>query len=816
MPSHLTRLVFRNIIANEPLLYRGCRYRAVRPRVITQHGARLLPQTQRRTFFGELFKQKRKLKPAEAPPGLNTMAEVSYKRANDLRPPAPKDVADAIKEFFAQRKGTFEDWHVGTAIEALKYLLENPREDGKPWLSRNDLDNILEKLLDTSKRPEILGKAHMVFGKLVVNELAKSEEQEPEKVGEKKTKELKVPFEMHINSRHIQVLAAFGAATEARDIAISAFKYDKTANALIRGAVVSSWNTVLGGIIRENSLTEVSKTVDAFTEASVPLTRPAQNKLVAFYAERGDLEKAKSWYSQPVHTKVGHQVTQPSGGTSSALLKACAAAGDLTYGQQVVANMLKVEMPSKPEWDAIFLWSAAIGKGPDEIARMINVLIRRNDEARQKDPKVPVIRPDTETINALVEHCMSKQDPYLAERYIVLGEKFGIHPDETTYTMQMQYRISVGDLDGARSAYFNLQGSFSGDERSVAVVNELIQALCVSKQHHFDELMAMVDDLHERKASFAPETVAALTLLHLRRGEIHDAMDLLQVHAHQYSPEQRTIIQKALSMFILDGETSTADAWDGYQILRNVFVETPREDRIPIMNGFFARNRSDMACHVFFHMRNHVSPTHTATRDVYVAAFTGFARCQDAESLELAHNQLKLDLNVEMDTKLRNSLMLAYAATGENRKALSFWREICDSKEGPTYNSLAIAFRSSEGMHFGSEHAKSIWKRLKDQDVEIDKNIWTAYMCAVARNHNHDEALALVESVEEEYGFTPDLQILGSWFNCTANIERQTRVEAWIKQHYPKVWAEMEALGHWVTMDGFGYRQYNINRDLDP
>jgi hypothetical protein len=177
------------------------------------------------------------------------------------------------------------------------------------------------------------------------------------------------------------------------------------------------------------------------------------------------------------------------------------------------------------------------------------------------------------------------------------------------------------------------------------------------------------------------------------------------------------------------------------------------------MNEFFSRNRSDMACHVFFHMRNHVSPTHTATRDVYIAAFTGFARCQDAESLELAHNQLKLDLNVEMDTQLRNALMLAYAATGENRKALGFWREICESREGPSYNSLAIAFRATEGTHAGGEHARAIWKRLREQDVEIDKRIWTAYLCAVARNHNHDEALQLVESVEEDWGWRPDLDM---------------------------------------------------------
>lgn len=57
---------------------------------------------------------------------------------------------------------------------------------------------------------------------------------------------------------------------------------------------------------------------------------------------------------------------------------------------------------------------------------------------------------------------------------------------------------------------------------------------------------------------------------------------------------------------------------------------------------------------------------------------------------------------------------------------------------------------------------------------------------------------------------------LGQWYNTTTNIERQKKVEAWIKEHYPAVWAELEELGHWVTMDGFGYKQFYINRDLEP
>lgn len=50
----------------------------------------------------------------------------------------------------------------------------------------------------------------------------------------------------------------------------------------------------------------------------------------------------------------------------------------------------------------------------------------------------------------------------------------------------------------------------------------------------------------------------------------------------------------------------------------------------------------------------------------------------------------------------------------------------------------------------------------------------------------------------------------------TASIERQKHVEAWIKERYPAVWEELEALGHYVTMDGFGYRRYYVKRDLSP
>jgi hypothetical protein len=752
MPSHLTRVVFRSIVANKPLLCRGCQSRPPRPRVALQHGIGVVSPAQRRTFFG-MFKSQRKIKPAEKPPGLDELAGLAYAQRQALRLPPPPDIAAALTAFFAQRTARFEEFHVQHALNAYRYLAEHPKEDGTPWFTQGELENMVYKLVCA---PQPGGEAHLELGRLLHAEVKRLHELEWQESGAKAPTALRKYQTLKL-WRLVQLLTAFGASIEARDIAVATFSWPKSPNQDEQNAILTSWHLVLQGLAREQNTAELVRTVQMMQELSVPWISPMQNTLVAYFASKTDLPQAKHWYLQPtVDIKVNSLTRLEKDSALPRLLRACALSGDHAFGHQVVASLLQ-EMPDKPTWDAIFLWSAAIGKGPDEIDRMMNVMIRRNSEQRQKNPSTPLIQPDIDTINQLVEFAMSKQDSYSAERYVALAEKRGIFPNERTFTMQIQYRLSIRDVDGARAAYFGLQGDNSGDEQSLSAINQLIRALCLSQHSHFEDLMAIVDDLHERKARFEPETVAALCLLHLRRGEAHDAVDLLQVHAFHFTPDQRAIIRKTLSAYILEGQTSTADAWDAYQILRQSFPETPREDRIPIMNDFFARKRSDMACHVFFHMRNETHPALTTTKAVYVDAFTGFARNADAESLELAHNQLKLDLNVEMDTQLRNALMLAHAATGNNNKALEIWAEIGNSKEGPTYNSIAIAFRSCEGMPFGDEHAKSIWRRLKEMDIDIDKTIYTAFLGAIARNHLHDEALALVESAEEEYGFKLDL-----------------------------------------------------------
>lgn len=707
--------------------------------------------------------------------------------AMQARPPHPEVVAIAFRSFFKSKvelREPAEDIQVQHAHKSLVYLLENPREDGGRYLSSSTLVSAMTCLLWF---PKGKGRSHLDLARLVHEQLQ--------------------PFTLHKStelrnkdfSRWICMLCRAGETREARklleDTSAETWRCPK--------AIQTDWIEVLRGFWSEENDEEFLSTLSILRERSLSFCPEMQALLVEYFTAKNDLEQAKNWYSQLGHSSDGDFHVH------SWMLEFCAKNGDINYGQKIIASLL-VANPAKDIWDIIFKWSAMTGKGVDEIERMMQVMVRRNEQDGIED------RPDATTINRLVEYAMSKNDPYTAERYISLGQKWGIQPNAKTYIMQMKYRLSVNDIDGARAAYIGLQGEQVQEEEDVYIINKLIQAMCKAGRYDFDAIMGVADDLGERKARFEPDTVSALCILHLRRDEFPDVIDLLRTHSYHYSSEQRATIRDVFVNFCLDRQNSTALVWDAYQIFRNVFDETPRDIRTRIMNEFFSRERSDMACHVFFHMRQNNDPQICATSDTYVAAFMGFARASDADSLELVHNQMKLDMDIEPNTRLLNSLMLAYTMTGDPRRGMEFWAEIVASKEGPSYSSIVIAFRACEKMPFGDRHAKPIWERLQKMDVEIDRDVFAAYVGALAGNSLHDEAEKLVLSAEEDFSITPDLLILGTLFNATINLNKQTRIENFIKKHYPAIWPELEALGVHITHDGFGYRQYHLNRDVEP
>lgn len=702
----------------------------------------ILYSFQRRSLFGFSRKPQKKPKPIDIDPGLDLMLDLNEMLHMKTRPPPPDELAKAFNDFFQAKLNTarpIEDLQARHAMVTFQHLRDiNYAVEGF-GLAEEDLrvalgvlGESLALLIRTSSLNKETSRSHSQLAQLLFEELARRRDINRDRQASRvpRSQDL-IPF--------IRVLSHTGDSFVARAIVEHYWQTDLTQSG------ITPWSMVLRGFAREENSQELEKTIEIMQMHKLPFDFRVHQSINLYYTRIGDMEMTKKWYKHPIANS-----KKPTTYTNACVLRLCVRKNEFEWGHPIFKSMLDQNPDTLREWNVIFLWAAAQGKGVDEIERMMTVMVRRNED------KEKVLHPDIETINGLVELANSRNDPYTAERYVALGQKWGLQPNSETYILQLDYRIKVGDLDGARAVYSRLQAEEVQDNKDIPFVNKLITAMCGEKSQSFEAIMGVVEDLSERKVRFEPETVAALTRFHLQRGEMHDLVDLLHTHAFHYGLEQRASIRDVILQFCLDRSNSTSMAWDAYSILRQIFTETNIEIRTRLMMEFFDRKRSDMACHVFGHMRQQPAGPGRPTAETYVRCFEGFAKCNDLESLENVHNMLKLDAEVELNTKLYNALMIAYVGCKESHRSLDFWTDIVHSQEGPTYNSIRIALRACEDVAWGEQEARDIWARLKRFEIEITREIYTAYIGALAGQALFTECTKLIDEAEKETGHKPN------------------------------------------------------------
>ncbi|GAB1735275.1 hypothetical protein NU219Hw_g2916t1 [Hortaea werneckii] len=795
---------------------------------------------QRRTFFnlGMFRKPRRERKEADMDPGIEKMMELEKLQRMRARPPPQEEVKKALRDFVYSKQDSrtaMEDTQARLVLLSLKHCLESLGE-GPEALHQQPQEAVFatkfyKALTYTLGRPpRQVSDAHLELARYLFElfrsgnaVLARGTATAYCKIwcyagNPNKALELLQSIDFPLPKASMSSELDAEEHQEEGEVVDPSMNQQQTPTSdPVTPVLLHTLRTFVS--MRDSS--GVERTLAIMQDRGARESYHTAACLVEMAIVQGDADRAqRHWkdFTRLAFAELDQSRNSPSGVSSVSsnqkqvidkLLQWCMKVGHLDLGHEVVRDVMQ-DNPPKPIWDAVFVWAAGTGKGVDEVGRMFDVMESSNDGISPDDWRTA----DAATINGLVELAISKDDPYMAERFIALGRERGIEPDAKTLVLQMDYRLSVNDIDGALTAYKNLQYmDLSGDE-DLPVVNRLIVAISSSKRHDFDTVMNVVADLSDRQARFEPLTTSTLALLHLNRDEIHDVIDLLNTHAYHYSSTERTSIRDALVSYCLDLDTPTSRAWDAYSIIRDVFDELPREPRTELMSSFFRRQRPDMAVHVFNHMRTHSRADTIPTIDTYISAFLGTARLRDLESLEVVHNQLKLDFNINITTPLRNALIIAYTACSRPRKALGFWDDIVASREGPSYNSLHIALRACEKSPFGDLKAKEIWEKLRKMNVDLDSTMWASYVAALAGNGNVAAACKTVEDADADRELDVDPFVLGSLFAGAPGFDRQGDVEAWARAKYPREWADLEKLG--CEEDEAGTRAFYIDRSVTP
>ncbi len=737
MHSNLAHAASRRLLFRAPTSTVKFSRRHVTP----NHVARL-PKIQSRSLFGFFGASKKKPQHADSRPGFPLMLELHHRLGKGRRPPAPAELAQAFEDFFrwhANQTNPLEDVEASHLIVTFNHLRESYKEKKGFGLSdevlRLALDNLTLVPVDQLRHAAHVKLAELLYEELLQRQEKAPDAEKPEVLGEKDV------------ANFIKILSRCGNASRARSLIEGRWSARED-----HGDPYVLWLEVIEGFARQRATEEILTTIDTMQRFGLSFNSRVHQWIASYYAHRHDFELTKKWYKHPI---AGGEL--PTRRTDRFVLRLCIMQNELEWGDPIFKSMIERGPQTLGDWGLVFQWALAQGKGVDEIERMMKVMVRRNEE------KEISINPDSGIINGLIRTAILKNDAYTAERCVALGQRWGVTPDALTYLYQLEYRIKVGDLDGARSSYLQLREQDWEDPRNNGavrklgpVLNQLLCALCAKPRLDFEAVMRLVEDMKDQRVTFEVEAICALSRVHLQRGGTQDVVDLLNTHVLPYGWKKRAAVRDVLVSFCLDQPQTIARLWDTYTILRQLFPEVDVDTRTKFMIKFFERGRSDMACHVFGHMRRQDPGIMRPTVDTYVACFEGIGKAKDKESLEMVHNMLKLDTQIEPNTKLYNSLMLAFTGCGEARRGLNIWVDIVDSREGPSYRSIEIALRACEEAPFGDRNARGIWARLKEYNVKITKEIFAAYIGALAGNAQFEECVKLIEEFEKVPGYAPD------------------------------------------------------------
>ncbi|KAK0638711.1 hypothetical protein B0T16DRAFT_229744 [Cercophora newfieldiana] len=793
MRSQLTRNVYRRLLAGHGLLrqcpapFGRCYHFQCRPQLPVQQT--LLRHPSRRTFLGLFQKPPRELKEPDLDPGYDVLLKFRGMETENARPPPRDELIKGLRRFLEHRKRTtrqpLNSTHAFLITRLVRHLVENPPEAEGENADDDISINLLRDILYLIRRtPRGKTANHLELSKLVYDEI------------EWRNEATKGTIQGGNLLRFLEVLSKYGGSLEAVE-RLRQYRARLAAENRTDEAIADMWLQVLRGLAWEGREAELLAEYQKAAEEGVTYSPLVHEVMTGFYAEQDKVEETKQWFEKPIE---GGQAPTPA--TFLEILRFSQRNEMQKWGQSIFEKLMQSK-PEKDLWDVAFRWSVlAMDKGVEDIKQMMNTMEKGSGH-----------KPDATTIDYLLAAAIEKNNPYLAERFLSLGVELGIEPQAMTYILQMNYRLDARDFSGAHAVYHKLQNREIDvrDREDLPVLNKYLRLLCTVEQPDLERILDITAHIEMRHDILEPETIVALCMVFLRTDQQYDVIDTLSLHTVTLSLDERALVRKAFVEYCLDTTVSTARVWDAYSLLRQFFPETEPADRIRLMDAFFARNRPDMACNIFGHMRGHANPAQRPTADVYVRALEGIGRHPNLEALRMVHNMLKMDTTIEVSTRIRNGLMIAYAAVGDPLTALEFWEQIAASSEGPSYNSLATVFWACERMDARDETARKIWQKMQRMDLEVPPNVFWSYLGALASQGKLNEVKRLIAGMDASVGYSPSLMTLGVTYNALP-APAKPMFEDWGREEYPEVWARLESKGRKKTMMG---DEFKIVRNME-
>ncbi|KAJ5234448.1 uncharacterized protein N7469_003616 [Penicillium citrinum] len=784
MQSHLSRRIIRAIINNEPLRFSRCRRTQLLHTISPARVRPTLPNLNnvtRRNLFAFNISALEGGGPQvlASEKGLKPMVDLKRSLEDRSRAPPNFTLARAFQLFFSTRvetPGSINLFQARLLSITWKHMKAQQEElTDKEWDSVFSIES-LERMLFVLSEVDCLPEARdtvLKIARFAYLELCADHGFGPNTIS-------RPALLIYIN-----LLSMNGNPEEARQVIINF-------GGQLRGAKPSPWLTVLKGFAMKDDRRQLRKITQELDQHGVKFDQSSHEELIEILVNNDLFKAAQTVYECPI---AGH--AEPSITAKIAVIKSAILNKEVQWATPIFESL--PHGPTTETAGISLLWEASRGSNASVLAEKVKSWSAKNAQIKEAITVAD--------FNALIEYAVAIQDPQLAIELEALAEEWDVFPNEQTYMLQLESATSSKDVKRSLKLLESQVDPNVLASDNLPLANRLITMLCASKQSDalFERISALLDPLFQDNVRLEPQTVTALTRMLLYRHDFGAVSELLRPRLGTFDSEGKSLVRAALVEFIMDPSQKDDHVWTIYELFKMAFPETGVSTRTELMCSFFNRNRSDLAALVFGHMRQAEDPTRRPKPDTYARCLQGIARAADATNLELVHNMLKLDLEVELNTRILNGLMLAYAECEMPEKSMEIFRQILQSDEGPSHKTLAIFFKACEGHNDGTYEATKMLNKIKKLDIEIDRRLYSSFLEALAAQGEFELGTEAIDNMESEIGVPPTSTTIGLFYNASPAQFWKDKVEAWARKKYPDLWAHLSKTKRVDSDDGFKF-----------
>ncbi|EEH18932.1 hypothetical protein PABG_01251 [Paracoccidioides brasiliensis Pb03] len=775
MRFHLSQRTFRTIVVNRPWTHLRCRRRLGLFAAARTAQCQSLYNIQRRYLFSfpsvtQAVSQQETKKGHSADHGAKRMMELVEALEQKSRPPPPDIIARALSSFIQQRLEnpmTLTTNQVRFLQKALHYLNGATREEQFTHLAPDitQLIDILKAISQSEWEADAQDDVR-ILARLAYGKICSRVAREPGNTGHPSA-EAMYPY--------LYILASTGKSGEALRLIEGHWE-----NVFVNEGTLP-WITVAKGSLKEEDKGEsmILNVLEKMTSRGIRLDQESHEILTLAAAKEGNGKAARSVYEW----SLTHSV-EPTLAATIAVANATIWDGSAEWASRLL-KLLR-QSPTPEIRDAVLLLAVKEGGGAADVEKELTDLRVMNPELQ--------FSLTISTFNKILVYLVTKCERSDVEDFVALAEAWGLEQDTTTGMLRVTARLRNGDIDGAMYLFEELDSTELTEGDNLPLWNGIVRYLCSAAKDEPDDktVLAFLDRLLELDGQFEPATLEALCQMLLSRHDIEGIADLLKPFASTYSIPGISQVLKPFSYFIADQNQPTDTAWKVHELLTSLIPYAPVGFWTKSMLDFFKRDRPDLACLAFGHIRKKTAPCDRPTSSTYALCLSGIAKAGYSEGLFLIHNMLKLDLEIAITTPLLDSLVLAYDACGEPEKAMEFFREILHSEEGPSENSLAYFFRLCGNFRHGLDEADQMFRKLKSLDVPLNRMAYTNYIRTLALHGELERAADTINAMYSETENHPTEYTIGILYNSLPTQKWRDQAESWARVTYPHLWTELE------------------------